>query len=278
MHNYICINNGYYNTKVCNEFGVKHVFESTIGQVLDVNDTETVTLNGKTYKVGVSGGKRDLALDKSNNVTQEACIKYAKEKFTGSHIDTVFSCMSINQYINPVARAQYETLLRKYFDNVYVAMEGFISVLADEEIFKDECVVLADLGGLTLDTLVIEDNKIKDESPQSANLGIIHYQNLARTWYQQTYAEEVADSALNQVTKRFGDKVIDDYMKEIEQHFKSNKYPSINLARYKFVGGGAVLLKDKLQEHFPGCIIADGDTPLWENVLGLKALADNLPR
>ena len=263
--NYICINNGYYNTKVCDRQGNINIFDSSVSKAFDNNARETVEIDGVTYEVGK--GNKDINLDKTQSITQRACIKYAKQKY-GYGCDTIISCMATDTYLNEESRESYKDMLREYCSNPVVYMEGLAAVLNDYEYYQDELVCLVDVGGLTINSMIISNTELVPGTQRSQKLGTIMFRDRIRKYIEQQVGGNVPEYQVPYLEKQYADKVLDEYIQELKTEFRKANYPS-NI-KYRFIGGGAQDYKEIWQKHFDNAYISN--QAIWENVLGLRQL------
>lgn len=265
----ICINNGYFATKV-KTTNKEFQFESKVTKALDKYDANLL-LDGEMYSVG--NGSNDLELNKTMSFTQKACITYAIEKSTTDKEVCVMSALPINTYSNGEARQQYKEWLLG-MDRVKqcdVYPEGAAATLCDLSWYKDKLVCLMDVGGLTINIMIFDNGKLVPGTAFSCQLGAIMLENRLRMALQQSELVNVPDYQLKYlVDKPQYNKVIEEYVVEIKQELKKMSYPTE--IQYRFTGGGALKYSNILRTNFNNAYISEN--AVFENVRGLYLLSE----
>lgn len=263
----ICINSGFYNTKlvVGNE---KHIFESAIQPSISLYDKNVVVIEGQKYVVGQ--GEHDITLDKTTNLTQMACILYSLQRY-GAYTDTIISCLPVDVYLNEEAKVNYEAMLKKFTPNIITAMEGHSAVLHDPNFYKGRLICLIDVGGLTINSMIIDDGHLIKSTAQSIQLGTIILNHKIKKYLQQKDLVNVPEYQVKYLAQTEAQEVVEEYIEELKSFFKRSGYPT-NI-EYRFIGGGALTYKDTFEKHFNAYI---SDDAIWENVYGLKKLGEML--
>ena len=260
----LCLNNGYFATKVKTN-SQEFMFESKIRKAIDDYETNTVTLNGIKYVVG--DGMNDLELDKTNSIVQKCCVALALKK-SGYKSCNVISSLPISTYRNKEARKNYEDMLLSFPEivNVKLYMEGMSGVLDYLSSYAKKLTTVIDIGGLTINVMLVDDGKLVQDSPFSLNLGSIIINNRIKKALEQSNLCVVHEKQIKYMkdTTQY-QTVIKEYMNEIQQELKKHNYPT-NI-QIRFIGGGALLFKEELEKAFPNCYInVDAQ---WSNVRGL---------
>lgn len=269
----ICINNGYFATKVKTS-SKEFMFESKVTKALDKYDANLV-LDGAMYKVG--SGNNDLELDKTISFTQKACISYAINQSTRDDEVRVMSALPINAYSNVTAREQYKEWLLSldHVKECEVYPEGAAATLSDLSWYKNKLVCLIDIGGLTANCMIFDGGNLVPGTAFSCQLGVIILENRLRMALQQTDLVNIPDYQIKYlVDKPQCMNTIREYFKELKQELKKMNYPTD--IQYRFTGGGAVKYSVLFKGNFRNSYLSQD--AVWENVRGLYLLSEVLWR
>lgn len=266
---FVCINNGYANTKV--KIGQQeHIFKSATREV-QLEYDNIVEVNGRSLVVG--DGEVDVDLNKTSSETQIACIKHALN-LSRLKETNVITAMPVNSYLNKQAREEYKQMFKSIqgIKDVTVYMEGMAAVLSDYAWYKNKLVCLLDIGGLTINSMLIDDCELVPGTAFSMQLGTIILENRIRKSLEQNSLCNVPSYQIKYLTKsNEAMKVLGDYIKEIKQNLKKANYPT-NID-YRLTGGGSLKYQTLLQEHFNAYLSQDA---IWENVRGLHIVGGML--
>lgn len=260
----LSLNNGYYATKVKTDEG-EFIFESKIRKAIDDYEINTVTLNGVKYVVGE--GSNDLELDKTNSITQKCCVAMALKKAKCTSCDIV-SSLPISTYRNKEARKNYEQMLLSFpeVNRVKIFMEGMSGILDDFKYYKNKIVCVLDIGGLTVNGILVDDGKLVPDSPFSLNLGSIIINTRIKKALEQSSLCVIHEQQIKYMKESIEYQIIiKEYMDELHQELKKHDYPTN--VQIRFIGGGALLFKEELQKAFLNCYV--NEDAQWSNVRGL---------
>ena len=263
----ICINNGYFATKV-KTAGKEFMFESKVTKALDKYEAN-LTLDNEMYRVGV--GSNDLELDKTMSFTQKACIKYAIQKATVDREVRIMSALPINTYSNKQARDNYKEWLLSLdrVEQCEVYPEGAAATLSDLSWYNDKLVCLMDVGGLTINAMIFDNGKLVPGTAFSCQLGSIILENRIRMVLQQNNLVNIPDYQIKYLLNDNGvNKVLEEYMEEIRLEIRKMNYPT--RLDFRFTGGGSLKFKNIFEKYFNAFISNDA---VWENVRGLYLLS-----
>lgn len=259
---FVCINNGYANTKV--KIGrEEHIFKSATREA-QLEYDNSVDVNGKSLVVGE--GEVDVDLNKTSSETQIACIKHAL-KLSGLSQTNVVTAMPVNSYLNKQAREEYKQMFKSIqgVNDVVVYMEGMAATLCDYGWYKNKLVCLLDIGGLTINAMLIDDCDLVPGTAFSMQLGTIILDNRIRKALEQNSLCNVPSYQIKYLTQSHeAMDVLRDYVKEIKQNLKKANYPT-NI-EYRLTGGGSLQYQVFLKAQFNAYLSQDA---IWENVRGL---------
>lgn len=264
----VCINNGYANTKVKSLSG-EYIFESKTRNMVDRYDTNVVNVDGTSLVVG--DGSLDIELDKTISTTQKACLKLGLTKSNESNCICLISSMPANSYLNAKARSDYNAMLNLLPGVIksYVYMEGMAAVLSDISWYRNKLVCLLDIGGLTINAMLIDNGKLVQNTAFSMQLGTIILENRIKKAIEQTELENIPDYQIKYlVAKPQVNLVVQEYIQEIKQTLKKAQYPSD--VQIRFTGGGSISYHEVLSKAFKNSYTSND--AIWENVRGLWML------
>ena len=267
---FICINNGYANTKV--KFKNREfMFKSATREAAYEYDTDIVDVNGKRLVVGE--GEVDVDLNKTSSETQIACIKHALN-LSGLREANVITAMPVNSYLNKTAREEYKLMFKQsgIVNEVIVYMEGMAAVLSDYAWYKNKLVCLLDIGGLTINAMLVDNGNLVDGTAFSMQLGTIILDNRIRKALEQNSLCNVPSYQIKYLTNSHeAMNVLREYVKEIKQNLKKANYPTS--IEYRLTGGGSLQYQVFLKAQFNAYLSQDA---IWENVRGLSIVGGML--
>lgn len=268
----VCVNNGYANTKVkCNSG--EFIFESRTRETIDRYDTNVVDVDGTSLVVG--DGNLDVDLNKTISTTQKACLKLAINKSHEEYGICLISAMPVNSYLNTKARSEYSAMLNSMPGVIksYVYMEGMAAVLTDISWYKNRLVCLLDIGGLTINAMLIDNGKLVQGTAFSMQLGTIILENRIKHAIEQTELANVPECQIKyMLDKPQVNIVVHDYIQEIKQSLKKAQYPTD--VQIRCTGGGSVSYSEVLNKSFNNTYTSSH--AIWENVRGLWLLGSVL--
>lgn len=255
---FVAINNGYYNTKVKTS-NKEFVFASTLRKA-ETNQEANIFTNGIGYVVG--DGAHDINLDKDNDV-QKGCIRYA---MLSTKCSNVVSALPINTYRNKLAREKYKDVIHSLgATQCEIFMEGAAAIYSDFSYYKNKLVALMDIGGLTINCVLIDDGKVLMDSAFSIQACTLILRDKIKKYLEQTQLRTIRDEEIKYMLKdQLVRPVLEEYSHEISQELKRAKYPSH--CQYRCTGGGAITFKDLFELKFNAFI---SEAALFENVRGL---------
>ncbi|PHV72205.1 hypothetical protein CS063_01650 [Sporanaerobium hydrogeniformans] len=265
----MCINNGYFATKVRTDTK-EFMFESKVTKALDKYESN-LKIAGEQYKVG--SGNHDLELDKTTSFTQKACVSYAIQKATTDKEVRVMSALPINTYSNIEARRNYKEWLLSLdrIKDCEVYPEGAAATLSDLSWYNNKLVCLIDVGGLTINAMIFDNGKLVPGTAFGCQLGAIILENRIRMALQQTGLVNIPDYQIKYLIKngdKVTDKVLENYIEELNLEFRKMNYPT--QLDFRFTGGGALKFRELFKNYFKAFI---SDYAVWENVRGLYLLS-----
>lgn len=272
---FICLNNGYYNTKIIKENGKEHQFETAIQKAYLPDEKNTIKYNEQLYIVGT--GDHDTNADKTASLVQQVCVAYAMEKYgkdaRRQPVDTIFSALPIDLAKQPREVEKYKAMLSQYAKNVKCFPETKIAIINDYDYYKTRYVCLSDIGGLTINSIIVNRGVANMESAMSTKLGTLVIQQRLKKHLEQTSPHRYNLDQMSFLIEQQHPAVpiiLDEVFHELREEFSVQGYPTDSI-EYRFTGGGATLLKPYLLKEFPNCTISDD--AIWENVRGLYRIA-----
>lgn len=263
---FVCINNGYANTKV--KIGKEeHIFRSATRLSQLEYDSNIVEVNGNRLVVGE--GEVDVDLNKTSSETQIACIKHALQ-LSGLRETNVITAMPVNSYLNKQAREEYKKMFKgiQGVKEVVVYMEGVAATLCDYGWYKHKLVCLLDIGGLTINAMLLDDGELVPNTAFSMQLGTIILDNRIRKALEQNSLCNVPSYQIKYLANSSeAMNVLRDYVKEIKQSLKKANYPTD--VQFRLTGGGSLQYHVFLKGQFNAYLSQDA---IWENVRGLDVV------
>lgn len=266
---FICINNGYANTKV--KIGKEeHIFKSATREA-QLEYDNIMEVNGRPLVVGE--GEVDVDLNKTSSETQIACIKHSLN-LSGLKETNVITAMPVNSYLNKQAREDYKQMFKNIqgVNEVVVYMEGIAAMLSDYEWYKNKLVCLLDIGGLTINSMLIDDCELVPSTAFSMQLGTIILENRIRKALEQNSLCNVPSYQIKYLTQSHDAvNVLREYVREIKQNLKKANYPTD--VEFRLTGGGSLQYQTFLKPQFNAYLSQDA---IWENVRGLHIVGGML--
>lgn len=256
-------NVGYANTKVIYD-NSPIIFESKISQYCDEDLKKTVFTAGERFAVGV--GKHDLDMNRATSLHQKVILEYVLSKIPYDRANIVVA-LPCDIYLNKKAREEYHNFIVG-FDKVadcLVYMEGFAAVFADLAYYRDDLRIIMDVGGKTINFMLVDKGKLVKGSAFSMNLGGLILDNKIKKTLEQSKLCVIHEA---QIKYMMDDpavkKVLEEYVTEIKNELRRHDYPTG--VQIRCVGGGAVTYGDLFREKFDAYI---GTDPIFENAMGM---------
>lgn len=273
------------------------VFKLREGTDLDIQgNSYKVEFEGNVYIVGDQGEEIDYSVDKANiNHKLASYVAIAQLADGVKNVQLVLGCPT-SIYKNEQRREEYKNYItnngkdinitingNKYsfsISNALVLPEGFGIVFLEPDLFKDNRVVVADLGGLNLNFGVYNNMIPEVSSMFTVNLGGYELEKSLTHELNIKYGASFSPSDIQQFLKQGGVKVrgsidedstkiistkLEQHMVKIIQETKRNNF-DLQLMDVVFVGGTSAFLKDKIKEHLPHAVIPKNSQ--WANVVG----------
>lgn len=273
----ICINAGYYNTKVKTLNG-EYIHESKIQKNDDAG--RYIVIDNEKYEIGE--GVRDIG-NKDRNDVHMYCTLYNILK-RAKHFDRVnlMLALPMSTYLNKNYREEYKNKFAGQSFNyavdgefksvivndATVCMEGAAAMLLHRQQYQG-AVGMIDIGGNTVNCAVFKDGKILLDTVTTLDLGMIKLEralidelNIRKGLNVQSYEVETFIGSKDSVVV----KVINKHLEEIRQRLLEKKW---NVGHLPLVatGGGASDLRDYLPKYFGR--VHTSDNPVLDNVRGL---------
>jgi len=270
----IGIDVGYANTKVVTKTG-RDIFLSTVEEgINDINKSTKVTYKGVNYTVGEKTGKVSVDLNKINDSTFEICLFTAIAKaMKNKSVEDIELVTGLPiEYYKTQREALKKSLEGKVVDIVLngspkrfkikkviiFPQSAGLFVVTPERFVGDNIIV--DIGGFTIDVSLFNDFKLVRSA--TYELGMLKlYDKLVqaiKSKYSVSYdllkAEEIIKSKTIIVDGKKID--IEDLVNltlknhsEIIMMNVKNAFKEYNTSNRIFIGGGACILKDYLDEE-----------------------------
>lgn len=273
----ICINAGFYNTKIKTQ-DIEDVYESKT----QLNDDAKNFIIVDDAKHEIGEGRRDINCKFDNNIHM-LCTNYAILKHS-KHFEAVnlMLALPMNVYLNREFREEYKN---KFTDKAvsYFTDSGFKTVIVkDASVYMEGAaamllyrnqfpgvVGLIDIGGNTVNCAVFNNGKILLDTITTLDLGIIKLErmlidelNIQQGLNVQNYEIKSFFKSHDEIVK----KVVDKHIQEIHQRLLEKKW---NLKSIPIIatGGGADDLRQYLPSHFAKVVVSR--EPVMDNVRGL---------
>lgn len=273
----ICINAGYYNTKVKTVNG-EYIHESK----MQINDdaSKYIAINDKKHEIGEGG--RDIA-GKHENDVHMYCTYYNILKHS-NHFDKVnlMLALPMSAYLNRAYKEEYSNSFTNQnlnyevdgdfksvsVNKATVYMEGAAAMLLHRNKF-DDVVGLIDIGGNTINCAVFNKGRILLDTVTTLDLGVIKLEralidelNIQKGLNLQSYEINSFMKSNDPIVKE----VIGTHINEIKQRLLEKKW-NIGHLPILATGGGADDLRDHLSNHFKQVYVSEN--PVMDNVRGL---------
>ena len=259
-------NTGYSNTKVIYD-NKPIIFESKVSKYCDEDLRKTILTGGERFAVGV--GTNDLDMNKVTSQHQRVIVEYVLSKIPYDKVNMVVA-LPCDVYLNRKAREDYYGFI-KGFDKVtdcLVYMEGFASVFADLDYYTNDLRIVMDVGGKTINFLLVDKGKLVKGSAFSMNMGSIILGNRIKKALEQDrlcviHENQIKYMMNDNITKS----VLTAYSEEIKNELRKHDYPTG--VQIRCTGGGAITYKDLFKEKFNANI---GKDAILENAIGMYAV------
>ena len=291
---------GYYYACLSTKQHIRSKVEITSEYLPSLNpDTIQYQHNNLKAIIGESASQHSLELDKTRNeayrILAYTLISKIIQPNTPNHINLVIN-YPLNIY-NTKTKTEFEKFISTTdFINILVNNQRFIFHInkcitfpqtvpvayVNPHFFQNSVKALIDIGGLTCQGIILDNFNPVPNTKFTENLGSIILYNQIRkslnsrfsTNFQEYEIPNIINNGLSKFKPIISD-IINFHILEIINHLKLNNWNIENL-EIMFTGGGALLLKDYLLQHFPNSTFSNN--PLWDNVLGLKVVSNNVFR
>lgn len=271
------------------------------GDVEIEGNSHKVEMNGLKYIVGEQGINKSYDTSKTQLIHQLCCYtgicQYLEPDTKDNHIYMVLAC-PISVLQSPEAKEEFKQFMKgdgvikvvvddKNYEfeikDVIIKAEGSGILYSDPATFKDNDIVLFDIGGLNLGINVYRNGVCTKEDRFAEEYGnerlIKEIQDKMSIYYKgNIIKEEEATKILDDgYALKYGskDKKSEDYLEQArEDYFKGvlqmAKKHKINIELYNsiiFVGGTVKRITDIIRREIPNAIIPED--PQWSTVEGL---------
>lgn len=259
----VSTNVGYANTKMIYD-NKPMIFESKVSKYCDEDLKKTILVNGERFAVGV--GTNDLDMNKVTSQHQRIIVEYVLSKIPYDKVNMVVA-LPCDVYLNRKAREEYYGFIKGFnkVTDCLVYMEGFASVFADLDYYVNDLVILMDIGGKTINFLLVDKGKLVKGSAFSMNMGsIILYSRIKKALEQSRFCvihENQIKYMMNDIVTK---SVLKAYIEEIKNELRKHDYPTG--IKTRCTGGGAIDYKDLFEESFSAYV---GKDALIENAMGM---------
>jgi plasmid segregation protein ParM len=288
----IAVDNGFDSTKVycvLNNKEYKFKFNSKFEKVIfedDLNKNNTFKLyyNNTVYLVGEGATYSNLNNDKYNSDLHKICTYTALSKisnFIGYEFDLVvgypLNICSYNKDIfskylknnDEVIITELDNELKRFkINDVIVLPQGAVSPYSqDINKFKDKIIGVIDIGGKTINGIILDNLNPIRETMFTEDLGIlILYDDIKIKLNSRGY--NVMDYQISDIVKNgligydkneiktIIDEVIDEHISKIKLVMRKRKW-AIETLEILCIGGGSIVLKDYIYKILPYGIICD---------------------
>lgn len=260
------INLGYANTKVIYE-NKPMIFESKVSNYCDEELKNTIFIDGTRYAVGV--GTNDLDMNKVMSKHQSIIMEYVLAKMPYDKVNVVVA-LPCDVYLNRKAREDYYSFIKGFskVTDCLVYMEGYASVFADLDYYMNDLRIMLDIGGKTINALLVDKGKLVKGSAFSMNLGSIILSNRIKKALEQDrlcviHENQIKYMMNDNVTKT----VLNEYAEEIKNELRKYDYPTG--VQVRCTGGGAIAYKDLFENKFRAYV---GENAIFENAIGMYSV------
>lgn len=269
----------------------------------DLNKQNTMNFyyDGKDYLIGEGASMDNFEYDKTNNELHKICT-YAALARLSNYVGMKFNLIAgypLNLYsANKIDFAKYlttdefvETKIR-YDGNVYeeklfqvndciVLPQGVGALYIEPDRWKDKVVGVIDIGGLTINGCVVDNLNIVRETMFTEKCGIKILMNDIKKKLDSIYGVDIKEYEMKKIIfnkkyKKFGqnieesteiiEKIMENYIKNIQNIMRKNKFDIESLEDILFIGGGSIIVRDELCKIYPQAVFIDD--PVYANVRG----------
>ena len=271
-------------------------FKLREGVDLDIQGNSfKIDFNDETYVLGDQGEEVNYSVNKAT-INHKLATYTAITQLLGdsNNVKLVLGCPT-SIYKNKEMRDVYKKYIlddglvnitvnnRDYafnIENALILPEGYGVVFLEPELFKNNRVAVADLGGLNFN-FAVYDNLIPEISSMfTSNLGSNELETILINELNIKYGISFTSSDIQHIIRQGGVKVkgeidrestkiintvLEQYMVRLIQEAKKNNF-NLELMDVVFVGGTSLFLEKKIKEHLPHAIIPKN--PQWANVIG----------
>jgi plasmid segregation protein ParM len=289
--------------KVCIDIGNADVKVKTATQLVKFkssiqpafsDDGDVIKLRGNRFQVGA--GYPDISLDKSNSLSFElyflkALADCTEDEYGEFH---VFLDLPLLHFYNVSYRDELSKKLLGEHNFEYNGKkkkicvvridyypQGLIALFANDITnYCDRIVGIVDIGGLTVDAIVVDNLSPIKDSMFSINQGTIILENNVKTRLNQEFLLNlqgyeipyiIREGKSNRIpnSDRVINQVIEEYFTTLKLEMDKRNW-STETIDIIGIGGGALLLKDYLELNFN---YTQTPNPPYDNVLGLWELS-----
>ncbi len=251
-----------------------------------------VSYDGKIYAVGDIANSDDSITSNQNSKNDNIHKITTLTAIAGSVnnddlVNVVIGC-PIEVYMNKANREKYlDNILpsgriditingiNKHFmiKKKMVLPESTGILYAYPGVFVGKLAGIIDIGGLNINAALVDDLKLMPESSFTEKLGRRFAENEIRRYANDTYESSFSVTEINNYIKQgyitdnvdpdmekksgeFIDSVLDDHLIKIVKACKKHGWNLRNM-ELVFIGGGSILLKDKISQVFPKAHIVE---------------------
>lgn len=280
----ICINAGFYNTKIkCSDVG-EHVFPSRLQ--INPDASKYIEVDGVKYEVGE--GQRDIR-SKDTNLVNKLLTQYAILSNANREQVNIMLTLPASAYLNKEFRQRYReyivgdgSILAKCNGDLKIAtinrcnvyMEGAAAILPYLHQFMDSLVAVIDVGGNTVIGMIFDKGKILIESIVTFDTGMIKMErelidgiNVAKSCFMQPYElPHVIKNPWDDETKGVIDRIMSNHMEMVIQGLLEKKWNMKHLTLF-ITGGGADVMAPYFKAYSKHVVVSK--EPIFDNVKGL---------
>ena len=252
-----------------------------------------VEYDGKTYAVGTIANSEDSVTSnqnsKNDHIHKLATLTAIAISVNNDDLANVVIGCPVEIYMNKVNREKYlDNILpsgriditvngiSKHFmiDKKMVHPESTGIIYLHPEIFDSKLVGIIDIGGLNVNAALVDELSLVAESCFTEKLGRRAIENEIRRYANDTYESSFSaleidsfieqgyitdnvDPDMERKSAEFMDSVLEDHLVKIVRACKKHGWNLRNMELI-FIGGGSILLKDKISIAFPKAHIIEG--------------------